>query len=133
MKNMPNETAYNDTPASGSICDQVTRQLVMDYCDELYKRMEENHALRASLEAELHLVICGIIDTVEKIINALLPNIEAAIGKLLEEIAALPYIPKRELPRPPRYLGPVNKANYTANRPHRRARSNCYTRRRAIQ
>lgn len=35
----------------------------------------------------------------------------------------------RKVPRPPKRLGPVNKANYTASRPPRRARSSCYIRR----
>lgn len=35
----------------------------------------------------------------------------------------------RKVPRPPKRLGPVNKANYTTNRPPRRARSSCYSRR----
>lgn len=34
-------------------------------------------------------------------------------------------IPTKKLPRPPKRIGPVNRANYTANRPQRRARSNC--------
>lgn len=34
--------------------------------------------------------------------------------------------PPKKIPRPAKYLGPVNKANYTANRPPRRARSSCY-------
>lgn len=35
-------------------------------------------------------------------------------------------IPTKKLPRPPKRLGPVNKANYSHNRPQRRARSSCY-------
>lgn len=33
----------------------------------------------------------------------------------------------RKMPRPPKRTGPVNKANYTANRPPRVARSSCRT------
>lgn len=33
--------------------------------------------------------------------------------------------PPKKIPRPPKRLGPVNKVNYAANRPPRRARSNC--------
>ena len=33
--------------------------------------------------------------------------------------------PPKKIPRPAKYLGPVNKANYTANRPPRVARSSC--------
>lgn len=33
--------------------------------------------------------------------------------------------PPKKILRPPKRLGPVNKANYAANRPPRRARSNC--------
>ena len=35
----------------------------------------------------------------------------------------------KKTPRPPKRTGPVNKANYSANRPARRARSSCYRRR----
>ena len=50
---------------------------------------------------------------------------------LMEELAVDPAdleVP-RKMPRPPKRLGPVNKANYTASRPPRRARSSCYIRR----
>lgn len=42
------------------------------------------------------------------------------------EIAAdmAPIIHKK-IPRPPKCTGPVNKANFSANRPPRRARSSC--------
>lgn len=40
-----------------------------------------------------------------------------------EEAELIP--PPKKIPRPAKYIGPVNKANYTANRPPRRARSNC--------
>lgn len=33
--------------------------------------------------------------------------------------------PPKKIPRPPKRLVPVNKENYAANRPPRRARSNC--------
>lgn len=38
-----------------------------------------------------------------------------------------PIPPPKKIPRPAKYIGPVNKANYTANRPHRVARSSCRT------
>ena len=53
---------------------------------------------------------------------------------LLDELAAFGEDPAdleipRKVPRPPKRLGPVNKANFTANRPPKRARSSCYIRR----
>lgn len=36
-------------------------------------------------------------------------------------------IPTKKLPRPPKRIGPVNKANYAANKPPRVARSSCRT------
>lgn len=42
---------------------------------------------------------------------------------IAEEPSDIP--PPRKIPRPPKYLGPVNKANYAANRPPRIARSSC--------
>ena len=47
---------------------------------------------------------------------------------LTEELAEEPAdleLP-RKTPRPPKRLGPVNKANHTASRPPKRARSSCY-------
>lgn len=47
-----------------------------------------------------------------------------------EDLAALAVEPEdiplpKKTPRPAKYIGPVNKANYTENRPTRRARSSC--------
>ena len=50
-------------------------------------------------------------------------------SELLQEFAELaadmPPIIRKKMPRPPKSLRPTNKVNYTANRPVRRARSNC--------
>lgn len=50
-------------------------------------------------------------------------------SELLQEFAELandmPPIIRKKMPRPPKSLRPTNKTNYTANRPVRRARSNC--------
>lgn len=47
----------------------------------------------------------------------------------LQEFAAMvedmPPIVHKKIPRPPKHLGPVNRTNYTANRPARVARSCC--------
>ena len=48
----------------------------------------------------------------------------------LQEFAELaqdmpPLLPSKKIHRPPKCLGQVNRANYTANKPPRRARSNC--------
>lgn len=51
-----------------------------------------------------------------------------AIERMLECVAAEEkalLFERDEIPRPPKRLGPVNKANYQANRPTRRARSSC--------
>lgn len=49
--------------------------------------------------------------------------------ELLQEMAELaedmPPIIHKKIQRPPKRLGPVNKVNYAANRPPRRARSSC--------
>ncbi len=47
---------------------------------------------------------------------------------LMEELAIEPadLEAPRKVPRPPKRLGPVNKANHTASRPPKRARSSCY-------
>jgi hypothetical protein len=62
--------------------------------------------------------------------------LQAMERQLLDELQLADYAeepadiePPRKQPRPPKCLGPVNKANYTANRPPRRARSSCYIRR----
>jgi len=45
------------------------------------------------------------------------------MGDLADDLDDI--IPAPKLPRPPKRIGPVNKANYTHNKPQRRARSNC--------
>ena len=53
-------------------------------------------------------------------------NIDSeAMQELAKMVEDLPPITKKKIPRPPKSIGPVNKANYTANRPPRNARSNC--------
>ena len=49
----------------------------------------------------------------------------AELADLAEESVDIP--PPRKMPRPPKRTGPVNKFNYTANRPPRVARSSCRT------
>lgn len=55
---------------------------------------------------------------------------QAQMMELTEPIDDIPLQPHPKIPRPPKYLGPVNKANYTASRPPRQARSSCYKRHR---
>lgn len=52
-------------------------------------------------------------------------NISERMQELAEMAEDLPPITKKKIPRPPKSIGPVNKANYTANRPPRNARSSC--------
>lgn len=47
------------------------------------------------------------------------------MAEIAEDPAIIP--PPRKTPRPPKCTGPVNKANYTARRPPRVARSSCRT------
>ncbi len=47
------------------------------------------------------------------------------LADLAEEPVDIP--PPRKIPRPPKRTGPVNKSNYTTNRPPRVARSSCRT------
>lgn len=81
-------------------------ETMADICDpiaDLRKRIEEMHKTYAMGEFE-------------------------DLAELAEEPADIP--PPRKLPRPPKKTKPVNKANYTANRPPRVARSRCRTIRR---
>ena len=48
---------------------------------------------------------------------------EFSLAEFAEDLVAIPTPQKR----PPKRIGPVNKANYTANRPPRVARSSCRT------
>lgn len=48
-----------------------------------------------------------------------------ALQELAEMVEDMPPIIHKKILRPPKRLGPVNKANYAANRPLRMARSNC--------
>ena len=52
-------------------------------------------------------------------------NAMAEFADLAEEPSDIP--PPRKIPRPPKRTGPVNRSNYTANRPPQVARSNCRT------
>ena len=54
----------------------------------------------------------------------------AAMEELAELALDMPLYFRQKTPRPPKCLGPVNKANHTASRPPRRARSSCYKRHR---
>ncbi len=55
---------------------------------------------------------------------------QAQMMELAELVDDMPLLPPPKIPRPPKYLGPVNKANYTASRPPKQARSSCYKRHR---
>ena len=68
-------------------------------------------------------------DNLEELRAAFAALQEAArrITEAIAEAVTQAVEPQRpEIPRPPKYLGPVNKANHTASRPPKRARSNCY-------
>lgn len=47
------------------------------------------------------------------------------LQKMSELVEDMPPIIHKKIPRPPKCLGPVNRTNYTANRPARVARSCC--------
>lgn len=48
---------------------------------------------------------------------------EIEMGDYVEEAEPIP--PPKKIHRPAKYIGPINKANYIANRPPRVARSHC--------
>ena len=52
------------------------------------------------------------------------------LAEMAEMAEDMPPIIHKKMPRPPKWLCPVNKANYAANRPPRRARSSCRIRHR---
>lgn len=58
-------------------------------------------------------------------LNRVIDNMDATdwLAQIANDPVDIP--PPKKIPRPPKRLGPVNKANYAANRPPRRARSNC--------
>lgn len=92
------------------------------------RRLRE--ALAAFEEATLREAITKIeedekLDPFARLLEAM-SEIEKQV--LMEELAVDPAdfeAPKKIL-RPPKQLGPVNKANHTASRPPKRARSSCY-------
>lgn len=92
------------------------------------RRLRE--ALAAYEEAAIREAI-GQIEEDEKLDPfARLLQAMAEIDKqcLMEELAEEPadLETPRNIPRPPKQLGPVNKINHTASRPPRHARSSCY-------
>lgn len=64
------------------------------------------------------------VDSIDELRQMLEKSKEQLMAELAEDPADI--IPVKKLPRPPKKIMPANKANYTANRPQRRARSSCY-------
>lgn len=70
-------------------------------------------------------------DELEELLQAIeRMNETECLADYAEDIAD---IDKEEIPRPPKRIGPVNKVNYTYNRPQRRARSSCYIKKKIIR
>lgn len=95
------------------------------------RRLRE--ALVAFEEATIREAICRIEEDENRDPFAELLQVMEEIRErcLLDELAAFAEDPAdietpRKVPRPPKRLGPVNKANFTASRPPKRARSSCY-------
>ena len=87
-------------------------------------------AAMAALQANELAFSCGCesADDMRDRLNALLRDFsEAEATGYLSTYAdeAEPIPPPKKTPRPPKRTGPINKANYTANRPPRMARSSC--------
>lgn len=61
----------------------------------------------------------------EELLQAI-ARMQEAYENLADYADDIADIDKEEIPRPPKRIGPVNKANYTYNRPQRRARSSCH-------
>ena len=69
------------------------------------------------------------VDSMAELLQAI-ERIKASadMGDLADDLDEI--IPVKKLPRPPKRIGPVNKVNYTHNRPQRLARSCCRINRR---
>ena len=64
------------------------------------------------------------VDNRDEFLQAIERMIASAdMGDLAEDLDDI--TPTEKLPRPPKRIGPVNKSNYSHNRPQRRARSSC--------
>lgn len=121
-----------DNPKIEAIARSVV--IVGEAAAQATRRLRE--ALVAFEEAALREAIAEIEED-EKLdpFAALLQAMEETRERcLLDELAAFAEDPAsletpRKVPRPPKRLGPVNKANFTASRPPKRARSSCYIRR----
>lgn len=69
-------------------------------------------------------------DPFSELLKAMNEIAELDLAELIPQQAEdMPPLPPTRISRPPKYIGPVNKANYAANRPPKRARSSCYIRR----
>ena len=94
--------AVNDALVAEAVAGaKQAAETMADICDpieDLRKRIEEMHKTYAMGEFE-------------------------DLAELAEEPADI--TPPRKLPRPPKRTGPVNRSNFTANRPPRVARSSC--------
>jgi hypothetical protein len=85
------------------------------------KEMELYRELQAGAETR---------DPFAELLQAMEQSLQAELADLAELAEDAPPLPQTITLRPPKYLGPVNKANHTASRPPRRARSSCYKRHR---
>jgi hypothetical protein len=92
---------------------------------EAWKMAEEMRCYLEALENEkLYGITQEEID-LEAEQRALMEAIERIRAIAEEADEEMPLLPERKIQRPPKRLGPVNKPNYRANRPPRRARSSC--------
>ena len=66
------------------------------------------------------------LDALRRVMNEMGGDIDKEmLQELAEMVEDMPPIIHKKMPRPPKSLASANKANYAANRPPRRARSNC--------
>ena len=111
----------------------IARNLVMVAESAAMATRRLREALAAYEEAAIREAL-GQIEEDEKLdpfAELLAAMEEVRERRLLDELEAFVEDPAdlelpRKTPRPPKRLGPVNKANFTASRPPKRARSSCY-------
>ena len=96
----------------------------INYAAAQEKEMELYRELRAG--ADKQTAVAELLRALDEVAAM---DFQAAIEELQRQVEDAPTLPPHKIPKPPKRLGPVNKANYAANRPPKRARSSCYIRR----
>lgn len=110
---------------------EILKKACVIMCEGLKRAMEAFVAAAAAFETSACADALGVDlgrvweDKWSEGYEELRRRIEEIVGTAALADDKEDILPPKKIPRPPRRTGPINKANYTANRPARKARSCC--------